>query len=85
MLTGQQIRAARAALRLSVAELAHRSEISPATLHRIEAANGFPDTGAKTMVRIESALWAAGAIFYDHPDPDNSDGRIRGVFIKSHE
>ena len=60
MLTGAQIRMARAALKLGVRELAGVAKVSPNTVTRIEA--DLP-ANASTLAAIRTALEAAGVIF----------------------
>ncbi len=67
MLTGTQIRMARAALGWGVRELAETAKINPNTVSRIE--NGG-DALASTLDRIQAALEDAGVIFIDR----NEDG-----------
>jgi transcriptional regulator with XRE-family HTH domain len=63
MPTGEQIRAARALLRWSAAELARRAHVSPTTVARCEGANGVPPVQVGTLERIRRALEAAGVEF----------------------
>ncbi len=67
MLTGTQIRMARAALGWGVRELAETAKINPNTVSRIE--NGG-DALASTLDRIQAALENAGVVFIDR----NEDG-----------
>jgi transcriptional regulator with XRE-family HTH domain len=67
MLTGTQVRMARAALGWGVRELAETAKINPNTVSRIE--NGG-DALASTLDRIQAALEDAGVIFIDR----NEDG-----------
>jgi DNA-binding XRE family transcriptional regulator len=63
MPTGEQIRAARALLRWSAAELARRARVSPTTVARCEAADGMPRVQIGTLERIRDAFEAAGVEF----------------------
>jgi transcriptional regulator with XRE-family HTH domain len=63
MPTGEQIRAARALLRWSAAELARRAHVSPTTIARCEAADGVPRVQVGTLERIRAALEAEGIEF----------------------
>lgn len=62
MLTGAQIRMARAALKWSVRELAARARTAPMTVSRIE--NGA-EAYADTLQRIRRALEKGGVEFLD--------------------
>ena len=68
MITSQQIRAARALLRITVAELAEMSEVGVATIKRIEAVNGIPPSHAKTLDQLFRSLSNAGVEFIGSPD-----------------
>lgn len=68
MITSQQIRAARALLRITVAELAEMSEVGIATIKRIEAVNGIPPSHAKTLDQLVRTLTSAGVDFIGSPD-----------------
>ena len=68
MITGQQIIAARNALRWSVDNLAHRVGISSNTVRRIEANDGFPSSTISTMNKLKTTLEAAGIEFIGTPD-----------------
>lgn len=62
MITGTQVRMARAALRLGVRDLASAARVSPATVTRIEANMAG---NASTLAALRSALEAAGATFIE--------------------
>jgi DNA-binding XRE family transcriptional regulator len=82
MITGQQIRAARNALRWSVDDLANSARIASKTVRRIEANDGMPDSKLKTISLIKSSLETAGIEFIGTPD-DGPGIRIRPVASKS--
>lgn len=63
MLTGEQIRAARALLRIEQAELAERSGISLPTIKRLEKAQGPVGGLARTAMAIQQVLEKAGVVF----------------------
>jgi transcriptional regulator with XRE-family HTH domain len=63
MISGAQIRAARALLGISAAELAQRAKISHRTLQRFEASDGIPDGRTSVLAKIGQALEAAGIAF----------------------
>ena len=70
MLTGEQIRAARALLRLDQAELAHQSGTSLPTIKRLEKMDGVVASQIRTVQAIINALEAAGVEFI----PENGGG-----------
>ncbi len=63
MLTSDQIRAARALLRWSAHQLAHRSGVHVTTVQRLERGNGPVGGTVKTLANIQSALEDAGVEF----------------------
>jgi transcriptional regulator with XRE-family HTH domain len=74
MITGYQLRMARAALKWGVRDVAREAKVSPATVSRIEsdvAAN------ASTLAALQTALEAAGVEFI----PANGGGA--GVRLKA--
>ncbi|WP_353652420.1 helix-turn-helix transcriptional regulator [Loktanella sp. PT4BL] len=68
MITGQQIRAARHALRWSADVLAQAAGVNPKTIRRIEATDGLPDSTVTTLFKLKTALEAAGIEFIGTPD-----------------
>ena len=68
MITGQQIRSARAALSWSAQTLAELSGVSLRTLMRIEQTDGVPASRASTLMEIQRAFEAAGIEFIGSPD-----------------
>ena len=68
MITSQQIRAARALLRITVVDLANASGVGVATIKRIEAVNGIPPAHAKTLDQISRSFSDAGIEFIGTPD-----------------
>ena len=76
MITSQQIRAARALLRITVVDLANASGVGIATIKRIEAVNGIPPAHARTLDQISRALSEAGIEFVGTPD-DRPGVRIK--------
>src|SRR5215469_5869740 len=69
MLTSEQIRAARAMLRIDQRDLAERSGISLETIKRIERTPGVVSSYTSTMAAIQRALEAAGVEFTDGDRP----------------
>ena len=68
LITSEQIRAARALLRISVVQLAKLSEVGEATIKRIEAGNGLPSANIKTLNLIIKAFEKAGIEFIGTPN-----------------
>lgn len=68
MITTEQIRAARALLRISVVDLSRLSGVGVATIKRIEAGSGIPASHARTLDEISRALVTAGVEFIGTPD-----------------
>jgi transcriptional regulator with XRE-family HTH domain len=79
MLTGAQIRAARALLGWTSQQLADASGVHYATISRSEQFDGVPPVRATTLAQLQSAMEQAGVLFL-------SDGDIRtggiGVRLK---
>lgn len=68
MITGSQIRSARAAIGWSAEVLAERAGISLRTILRVEQSEGVPPGRAATLAEIQNALEAAGVEFIGSPD-----------------
>ena len=68
MITGQQVRAARNALKWSADVLAEAAGVNPKTIRRIEGVDGLPESTLKTIMQIRLALEAAGIEFIGTPD-----------------
>jgi transcriptional regulator with XRE-family HTH domain len=79
MLTGPQIRAARALIGWSAATLAERAGISYPTVQRAESTDGIPRMTAPNLFAIQRVLEGAGVIFLD--DHEQRDGGV-GVRLK---
>ena len=60
MITGRQIRMARAALGWSVADLARRSGVSTSAIQRAEAAGGMPTMKSTNLFKLQRALEIGG-------------------------
>jgi transcriptional regulator with XRE-family HTH domain len=67
MITGGQIRSARAALRWSVQQLADKAGVSIQTIKRFEAVEGVPRSRTQTLLEIKAALEAGGIKFIGTP------------------
>jgi predicted transcriptional regulator len=70
MLSSDQIRGARAILRLSQADLAKAASVSLETIKRLEAMQGELKVRLDTLTRIKDALEKAGVEFI----PENGGG-----------
>ena len=68
VITGTQLRAARGALNLSVAQLARMAGVGHATIVRYEAFSGTPKSRKDNLQRIQSVLEAAGIEFIGSPN-----------------
>jgi DNA-binding XRE family transcriptional regulator len=67
VITGDQIRMGRAALHITVRELAKRAKVTAMTVTRLE--NGHSGGYAETMRKIQNALEAAGVEFINGDSP----------------
>ncbi len=65
LITPDQIRAARALLRMDQEELARRANVSIVTVRRLEARDGCSKVAPSTVHEIQHALEVAGAEFVD--------------------
>ena len=72
MISGEQIRAARALLGITAADLAERADISHRTLQRFEAVDGLPDAQSRNLNGVKAALEELGVTFIG--DPTKSPG-----------
>jgi transcriptional regulator with XRE-family HTH domain len=76
MITGTQIRSARAALRWTIEELAEKSGLGVRTIKRFEQFDGFPQSRTSTLVQLKTAFEAAGIDFIGTAD-DSPGIRLR--------
>jgi transcriptional regulator with XRE-family HTH domain len=76
MITGAQIRAARALLDLLMKDLASQSGVNERTLRRYEAQDGVPADRAGNLQKVKAALERQGIEFIGAPD------RNPGVILK---
>lgn len=67
VLTGSQIRAARALLKWSGQTLAEKSGVSYPALQRAERTDEMPNMQVRNLAAIKAALEAGGVIFLDGP------------------
>ena len=70
MVSGRQIRAARALLDWSGQELADKCGISLKMLRRYEPQNGIPAGNTKVLESIKSVLQSQGIVFIGDPIKD---------------
>jgi transcriptional regulator with XRE-family HTH domain len=80
MITGPQMRAARALLGLDQRELAQRSGLSLPTIQRMEASDGVVRGNVDSLMKLVDALSAAGIELIG--DGATSSGGGRGVRFK---
>ena len=92
MITAEQIRAARALLRLDQSGLAQRAGISVATLRRIERGAQKARFAGQTVMSIQHALEAAGAEFIDNGvrckrrrTPEEKEKMVRDILAIAHQ
>ncbi|MDP2619518.1 MAG: helix-turn-helix transcriptional regulator [Hyphomicrobiales bacterium] len=77
MITGTQIRAARALLGWTSERLATESGIHYATISRAEQCEGVPPVRAQTLAGLQSTLEAAGIIFLSTGDVRSGGPGVR--------
>lgn len=68
MISGAQIRAARALLSWPAAELAHKSGVGLATIQRFERQDQIPSSKAGTLDKLKATLEAQGIVFVGDPE-----------------
>ena len=69
MITGMQVRAAKALLNWSGTELSKRAEVGLSTIRRIEACDGVLLTASvKVLQAVQSALESGGVMFIGTPE-----------------
>ena len=68
MITGDQIRAARALLKWSASDLAEASGIGIATVRRLEVMDGVPSGQVRVLTALREALEEGGVEFIGTPD-----------------
>lgn len=72
MISGAQIRGARALLGWTATELSERAEVSWSTIQRFESQDQIPSNKAGTLERLKATLEAHGIVFLG--DPEKSPG-----------
>ena len=68
MITSGQIKAARALLGLTVAELSKKAGIGFTTMVRLESAEGVPAGNVKTLTSVKNAIENSGIEFIGSPE-----------------
>ena len=90
--TPEQLRAARALLRLEQAELAHRAHVSVVTIRRLEGADGSERVAPVTLDGVRRALEQAGTEFIPdgvrrrrevRPDVGSLYEELRAISLRS--
>ena len=81
MITGDQMRAARALLGIDQRELAQRSGLSLPTIQRMESSDGVIRGNVDSLVKLVDALGASGIELIN--EGAVSQGGGRGVRLKS--
>jgi transcriptional regulator with XRE-family HTH domain len=77
MISGIQIRAARAALRWTIEELAEKSGLGVRTIKRFESVDGIPSSRTSTLGELKRTFESAGIEFTGTPD------NIPGIRLRS--
>ena len=67
MISGGQIRAARALLGMSATQLSEEAGVSWSTIQRFESQNQIPSSRAGTLEKLQAALEAHGIEFFGDP------------------
>jgi transcriptional regulator with XRE-family HTH domain len=81
MISGKQIRMARAAVGWTVADLAREAGMSPSAIQRAEAADGVPRMKATNLFRVQRTLESQGVIFIDGDARAGEGVRMRRILI----
>jgi DNA-binding XRE family transcriptional regulator len=68
LITSGQIKAAKAMLGLTVAEMAKLAGIGFTTMVRLESSDGVPAGNVKTLTSVKSAIEKAGIEFLGSPE-----------------
>lgn len=72
MISGKQLKSARALLNISAAELSELAQVDHRTIQRFEAAPGIPPSRSGNLEKVKAALEAKGVVFIG--DPIHSPG-----------
>jgi len=81
MITGVQMRAARALLRIDQRQLAQRSGLSLPTIQRMESSDGVVRGNVDSLMKLVEALGAAGIELIGEGAASHNGGR--GVRLRS--
>lgn len=79
MLTGLQIRAARALLKWSTKDLADKAVVGIATVHRAEAVDDVPSMNSRTLMKLKHTFEEGGVQFLDGPYSGDGGPGVRLV------
>ena len=82
MITGNQLRAARALLSIDQRQMAGLADLSVPTIQRMEASDGVIRANVDSLMKLVSALEAAGIELINPGVPSASGGR--GVRLRDH-
>ena len=91
LITPDQIRAARALLRMDQDELARQANVSVVTVRRLEAPDGLSKVSVGTFDEVQRALEAAGAEFIDRGvrrrqrTPEEIEARVQAILAIAKE
>ena len=94
LITPEQVRAARALLRLEQGELARRAQVSVVTIRRLEAVQGQAKVSSTVLDGVRQALEQAGAEFIadgvrkrrvQRPDAEVLYQKLRAISLRSAE
>jgi transcriptional regulator with XRE-family HTH domain len=80
MITGAQLRAARALIGIDQRELAQRSGLSVPTIQRMESSDGVIRSNVDSLMKLINALAASGIQLINEDAVSDSGGR--GVRLK---
>jgi len=80
MMTGRQLKAARALLGVDQGELARLSDVSLATIRRMESRPEIVRANVDTLMKVVNALNRAGLVLIDADSVSNEGGR--GIRLK---
>ena len=79
VITGSQIRAARALLNWSSEGAAEKAQITRQTLHRLESYDDVPPSRSHSLHNLQMVFEEAGIIFIDADDKNGPGVRLAGT------
>lgn len=85
MMTGSQMKAARALLGIDQRQLADLAGLSLPTVQRMESGDGVVRCNVDSMMRVVEALQAAGVELIGEDAPSTGQGRGVRLIEKKHE